>query len=271
MGVADCADEVEGEDERACIDALVEWLEDGRRTYLNAARATGLDGTVKTERLVVVELTESSAKIEGRVLDTNPLLIPGTAWTLAVALRDEDVVPPVAERLVGIFGERCEVNVGFYSGLFAREPAQWTAKVLLPAVRWKYLSSLESLGIAEVDKARELARQLVMLIEADDVVWLTLLPLGGLRVKEQFSAGNAVLRPVTADEYLDLQGDEPFHLAEGLLRHARSFRAHEERAVLEIREARPKRAQDRVTSAVLDAWCSRFNCSALIRQVRARL
>lgn len=220
------------------------WLEEHRNRYLDAARMAGLDGTVEVQRPVVIELTDAGSKVESRVQGVNPLVLPGVAWTLGVELRDEDVVPPVADLLYGTYGPLCETNTGLYPTLFAEEPAQWISKVLLRAFRWKYLSSLASLATAEPEHARELARQLLALIAGENLVWLTLLPLAGLRVTETLSSSGVVLRPITPEEYLDLRSAEPFQLSEGVLRHARRFDFHHESAVLEIREARPKRAQD---------------------------
>lgn len=236
-------DEARDEQRRACEDALVEWLEEHRGRYLEAARAAGLDGTVEAQRPVVVELTDAGSKIEGRVQNVNPLLLPGVAWTLDVELRDADVVPPVADLLYRTYGPRCEINTGFYPELFAELPAQWIAKVILRTLRWSYLSSLASLATAEPERARKLARQVLDLVEGENLVWLTMLPLAGLRVTERLTSGNVVLRPITPEEYLDLRSEEPFRLSEGVLRHARRFDFHHERAVLEVRESRSKRVQ----------------------------
>ncbi len=120
VSTAGQSDRAQAADRSTCEDAIVEWLEERRRAYFAVARSAGLEGTVEAERPVVVELTDTGSKIEGRVQKVNPLLLPGIAWTIGAEVRDDDVVPPVADLLCQTYGPRCEVNVGFYPGSISR-------------------------------------------------------------------------------------------------------------------------------------------------------
>lgn len=219
------------------------WLDGWRASYLKAAEAAGLGGSVETERLVVVELTESGSKTEGRVQKVNPLLLPGVAWTLR-AESESDRDSPIADLIYRVYGHRADVNVGFYPGLFLERPTEWIAKVLLPATRWEYVTSLQALDRPDEELAVATARKLIQLLEADELTSVTMLPLDGLRASQRIESGRAVLRPITPDEYLELSEPERSYLPGGVLRHARRFQFHNERTVLEFRHARPKRSQD---------------------------
>lgn len=240
----DSNDGPSAEQRRACEDALVEWLEESRLRWLRAARAVGLGGTVEAERRVVTELTDSVARSETRRQQVNPLLLPRLAWTIGDELLDPDGVPPVAEHLYRTYGQRCEINAGLPPVHFTEAPTEWISRVLLQSLRWHYLRSLASLDHAEPERAIEFALKLLTLIEGDMLVSLTLLPLAGLRVSTPLSSGDVVLRPITLVEYRDLQGDDLFRIEEAVLWHARRFEPHDERVILEVREARPKRDRD---------------------------
>jgi hypothetical protein len=174
----------------------------------------------------------------------NPLLLPGTAWTIRTELAARDAIETPAELLYRAYGPKCEVSATLYAGLFAERPTEWISKVLLRSVRWRYLTSLASLGEADSQLAHVIARDLIQLLDGDEIAFVSMLPLGGLRVPERLEVDNAVLRPIAPDEYLALREDEPFLLEENVLRFARRFEFHDERAVLEVRERRPKLARD---------------------------
>lgn len=177
----------------------------------------------------------------------NPLTIPGVAWTLSAELKheSEDEASSAARFLYSSYGADCYVNSGMYPDLFRQDPALWIQKCLLERVRMRYLLSLKSLAHAEADLAALWAGKVLDLVEADEIVSTTLLPVAGLHVDAPITSGSLTMRPITMDEFADLAGDEPaFSLGGGPLRSTQFPRFVRERAVLEAREARPKRAQD---------------------------
>lgn len=238
-----------------CISELSGWLESKRERYFRAAEAAGLGGLVTADVPTVEELKETGFQIKTVRREVNPLTIPGVSWSLPAALEDRDEASRAALLLYESYGPACFVNSGAYPDLFDQNPPLWIQKAVLDRVFIPYLQGLASLAQPDPHLATIWAGRVLDLVERDELVYATFLPVAGLRVETLLVRGPLTLRPITADEIADL--DEiavGFRLGGGPMSSARVPRFVPERAVLEARESRPKTEPDR-GGAVLMKRC----------------
>jgi hypothetical protein len=115
----------------------------------------------------------------------------------------------------------------------------WIAKVWLPPLRSRYLHTLAALDRPEPATLERIVNDFVHALGADTITTLTMLPIAGLRVVDPLRVGPLTLRAMTNDELAELTGVPTLPSGPLTMRSMRD--AHpSERAILEVREHRPK-------------------------------
>src|SRR5262249_30407258 len=153
--------------------------------------------------------------------------------------------PSPAARLLKTYGQRCHV----WNPLLlpkTDDPEALIDRGLLQPVLGEYLCTLESLVAGEPILAERLVSELLDLIEGDEIRFVTVLPLAGIRFHEDpIEEGDVRFRSLTAEELGYLGGGR--HLEPPTVRRGafplRMFDVVFERWVLEVRRLCPKDRQ----------------------------
>lgn len=165
--------------------AIVEWLEAERQRYASAAASLDIPSSIQQIQLVARNVRLTGAEFSRQLVDVSPLAELQVGRRLSEALEDDEGTTQLARALVEQYGERCRVFSPLVAVKFEEEPEEWIERNLLARVHSGYLAGLDSLDSPDPARADEMAAGLLQLIESDEVVFVTALPLAGIEFDDE--------------------------------------------------------------------------------------
>jgi len=246
----------------------MEWLESERCRHWDLARSLGIPATIPLREHVAATFTETSATYEQRERQVNPLAAPlSRAWAEIRSVEAKrGASPAVPAVLHEHYGNRCDMWVAGLVTPKEGTPGERAAQIaswLTWQIARDYISSVPALDTANAERAESLVDGLLELVERDDVLFVTAVPVAGLRLSApSMDHEGVVIRPLTSEEITGLEAgsigdyDRPAPLLAGqsVLVSVTTFRF--ERCLLAIKAACPKTKQpgSRRASAVVLAF-----------------
>lgn len=180
---------------------LLDWLESERVRYLELAKSLGVPPSIPIPEQVATQVTETGAQWRERERFVSPV---GT-WTVAEARltfadHERGGPPEPTATLHEHYGDKCRTwGTGF--PVAAEPDTRQMAATLLRRTCGDYLSQLESLEKPAAMLAASLVDGLLRLVEADRVLFVTVLPVAGLRpTADTLECDGVTVRRLTNEE-----------------------------------------------------------------------